>query len=88
MDMTIDIFAQQPFGKAALKTLGNIPENFRLYEAGWVGNAPNDFRIMEVKGAEFRFALRGKNKGKLTVMVPGTIKTTYVTKEEIQEFCT
>jgi len=29
------------FGKAALKKIGEVPENFRLYAASWVGEFPN-----------------------------------------------
>lgn len=88
MDMEVDIFAALPFGKAALKQFGAVPENFRLFQAGWLGSRPEDFRVMEVKGAEFRRAQAGPNKGKLSIMVPGTVRTTHVTREEIQAFDT
>ena len=36
-DMTVDIFAQYPFGKLALRLMDSerstLPDNFRLYEA-------------------------------------------------------
>jgi hypothetical protein len=84
MDMTVDLFAQYPYGKAALKQLGDVPENFRLFEAGWLGKRPEEFRVMEVKGAQYRPAKTGANKGKLTILVQGTTRTAYVTKEEIR----
>ena len=63
-DMTKDVFADQSYGKAALKRMGDVPEIFRLFEAGWLEQKP-PFRTMEVKGAEFRAAKTGPYKGKL-----------------------
>lgn len=83
MDVEVDTFAQTGFGKAALCKMGEVPENFRLYEAGWLGERPEEFSVMEVKGAEFRAAKRGPNKGKLSIIVPGTRRTVYVSREEI-----
>ena len=85
-DMTIDIFAQHPFGKAALKKMGTVPENFRLYCAGWIGAKPEDWKCMDVTGAEFRSPTRGPNKGKLTIKIPGTQRKVRVTRAEMQEF--
>lgn len=82
----VDIFAPLPFGKAALKKLGPVPENFRLYCAGWLGDRPSEWDTMEVKGAEFRAAKTGPNKGRLTIEVPGTRRTVYVSKAEMAEF--
>jgi len=84
--MTVDLFAKHPFGRIAMNKLGDVPENFRLYEAGWLGKRPDEFLVMEVKGAEFRNAKSGQNKGKFTVMIPGTKRTVYVTKDEIHAF--
>jgi hypothetical protein len=50
-DMTKDVFADQSYGKAALKRMGDVPENFRLFEAGWMEKKP-PFRLMEVRGAD------------------------------------
>lgn len=69
-DMTVDIFAQHPFGKAALKKMGAVPENFRLYCAGWIGENPEEWKCMDVTGAEFRRPTRGPNKGKLADQNP------------------
>ena len=81
-----DLFAEQPYGKAALAQLAPLPENFRLYKAEWLGSNPKDWKVMKVEGAVFRRAKRGKNAGKLTVMVPGTKLTVYVHVSEMKEF--
>ncbi len=82
MDMAIDVFADTAYGKAALKKMGTIPENFRLFCAGFIGKSDS----MEVRGAEFRPALKGPNKGKLTVMVKGTEKSVVVFQRDMDEF--
>ncbi|WP_341744676.1 hypothetical protein [Azonexus hydrophilus] len=83
-DMTRDLFAEQPYGKIALAKMGAVPENFRLYQAGWLGNKPEEWTVMKVIGAEFRAAKSGPNKGKLTIPVEGTTRTAFVTAEEIE----
>lgn len=84
MDMEHDVFADQTYGKLALQKMAPVPQNFRLFSAGWLGKKPEEFTVMEVCGAEFRVAKRGPNKGKLSIMVPGTKRTTYVTKDEMK----
>lgn len=81
--MTDDIMGNSNYGRAALKKLGAVPENFRIYAAGWLGQKPDDWLAMKVSGAEFRVAKKGKNVGKLSVMIPGTVRHVIVTKEEI-----
>lgn len=81
VDMQDDIFGRQPYGKAALKKMGSVPANFRIYRAGWVGDLKTT-DTMEVIGAEFREAKSGPNKGKLSILVPGTRRTVYVNKSE------
>ena len=83
-DMQKDVFADQSYGKVALQKLSPVPENFRLYVAGWLGKTPADFNVMEVSGAQFRTAKSGPNKGKLSMMVPGTKRTVHVTKSEMK----
>ena len=83
-DMSEKVFEQQAFGKAALQKIGDVSENFRLFDAGWMGNGNLD--TMRVTGAEFRAAKSGPNKGRMTVMVPNTKQTVYVTKSEMQPF--
>lgn len=83
MDMEKDLFAEQPYGQLALKKLAPVPANFRLYQAGWLGKHPKDFTVMEVRGGEFRVAKSGPNKGKLSILIPGTTRITHVTKDEM-----
>jgi len=86
-DMIIDLLGDTAYGKAAYKKLGNVSENFRLYYAGWVGDKdPSKCKEMVVKGAEFRKAKRGKNKGKMTVRVPDTTRTVIVTIDDMKAF--
>jgi len=82
-DMTNDVFADSDFGRAALKQLAPIPENFRLYSAGWLGDGPADFNVMEVVGAEFREAKSGPYKGKLSVLVLGSVRKCWVSKADM-----
>ena len=82
-DMTKDIFAETPFGKLALEKLAPVSGNFRLFEAGWLGKRPQDWRVMCIKGAEFREAKAGPNKGMLSIPVKGTERSVYLTREEI-----
>ena len=83
-DMAEDVFAQHGFGKAALAKMGNQPENFRLYAAGWLGDRIGT--VMAVTGAQFRHAKSGPNKGKLSVLIRGTKKTVYVSADEMRKF--
>ncbi len=83
-DMRIDLFAEQPYGKIALSKLGEVSENFRLYYAGWVGHPMGNG--MNVRGAEFREPLRGKNKGKLSILVKGTEQSVYLSRKEMQDY--
>lgn len=80
-DMTKDHFAETVFGKLALIKMGEVPENFRLYEAGWIDD---ERTLMFVKGCEFRYAKSGINKGKLSIAVEGTERKVYVTSEEME----
>lgn len=81
-DMTHDTFATFSFGKAALQKMAPTPANFRLYEAENMGPGSG---IMKVKGAEFRIAERGPNRGKLNIIIPGTEKTVYISLDEIRQ---
>ena len=84
-DMEKDVFAHTVFGKLALKKMQPVPENFRLFEAGWLGEQPKDWEVMEVKGAEFRRAKSGPRKGRLAIKIRGTERTVYLTKDQIQK---
>jgi len=81
-DMTVDIFANYDFGKAALKKMAEkafLSKNFRLYYGDNLGPEKG----MLVRGAEFRKATNGKNKGKLSIMISGTTLQVIVTQKDI-----
>lgn len=83
--MTIfDMMKSYPPSLAAIKKLDVVPENFAFYEFGWLGDKPEEWTVMEVKGAVFRAAKSGKNKGELSIKVPDTDRTIYVTAQEIE----
>jgi len=84
MDMMVDIFAEQVYGKIALKKMASDNEDFRLYAARWMGNGRSR-DVMEVTGAVFRIAKSGINKGCLSIMMKGTKRTAYVTSAEMIE---
>lgn len=85
--MDDDMFAPTIFGQIALKKMSPTDANFRLYSAGWLGKGdPRNSEVMEVTGCIFRPALRGQNKGKLTIRVPDTTLTVHVTRREMTEF--
>ena len=86
MDMQKDMMAEHGYGKAALQKLAPTPENFRLYQAEWLGDKPSEWTVMKVTGAEFRAAKTGPNKGKLSVMVEGSKRTAFVTEAEMRAF--
>lgn len=75
-----DLLASTSFGKAALQKLGAVPENFRLYSAGWIGKRPEDWKVMRVSGRVFR----ASKDGKLDIPVPGTIQSVIVTRDEMR----
>lgn len=86
MDVSEDVFAKTSYGKAALNKLAPTPDNFRIYEAGWLGRHLREFKVMKVTGAEFRLAKTGLNAGKMSIMVKGSKRTVYLTKDEIGKF--
>ena len=83
-DMVERVFEKQPFGEIAMQKIGAVDCNFRLFSASWMGANPRESSLMRVTGATFRHAKRGPNKGVLSIKVPNTTKTTYVTKDEIE----
>lgn len=82
-DMTNDVFASSSFGQVALRKLAPVSDNFRLFFAGWLEEKPDDWQTMKVTGALFRQAKSGRNKGKLSILVKGSQRSVYVTKQEI-----
>ena len=83
-DMTERVFENQPFGNIAMQKIGDVDCNFRLFSASWLGNDPRKSLLMKITGATFRRAKSGSNKGVLSIKVPDTTKTVYVTKAEIE----
>lgn len=68
-----------PFGKAALKKLGPVPDNFVLFEAESLGPGKGALVI----GAQFeQLAPATATKGSLNVIIQGTLKKILVTAEE------
>ncbi|WP_305910440.1 hypothetical protein Q9L42_021260 (plasmid) [Methylomarinum sp. Ch1-1] len=84
-DMIDSVFEEQPFGKIALQKLSEVPDNFRLYHAAWLGDDLRYSDTMRVTGAEFRMAKREPEKGLLSKMVPNTKRTVYVSAEEMRQ---
>lgn len=80
-----DFFRDTAIGRAAMKKFGDVPENFKIYEAGWIEHQDIDNKgLMFVRAAEFRKALKGPNKGEFCIIVPGTKKLTHITSDEIK----
>lgn len=74
------------FGRAALNQIGDVPDGFQIFEAGWLEKKPKDFNVMFVRGAVFRESKSGPRKGRKVVEVDGTRKTVYVTRRDIGLF--
>lgn len=70
-----DAMNNTAYGRAALKKFGDVPDGFKIYFATWIGNTPEEWKSMQVRGAVF---LKGKR-------MPFTTQTTVVTVEEIQK---
>lgn len=85
-DMREGIYEKMDFGQLALKKLGDVPANFRLYVAGIKPDPPKEWTHMEVTGAEFREPKSGPNKGKLCIIVPGSIRSTKLMRDELDAF--
>lgn len=83
---SVDLMTNTPYGKAALKKLAPVAENFHIFEAGWLGDKPSEWDTMKVRGCVFREAKSGPNKGKLSIPVKGTTRTAYVNRKEMEEF--
>lgn len=77
-----DLFAETAFGRAALAKMGDVPADFRLCSAGWLGD-PSEFTEMRVTGARFRALKSGPRAGQLLVPIKGTRRSVVVTKSEI-----
>lgn len=80
-----NIFADTAYGKAALKKLSPVAENFMLFECGWLGDKPEEMTVIKCTGCEFRESKKGKHKGKLHIPIKGTTRTVYLTQDEINK---
>ena len=85
-DMTHKVFETFQYGMIALKHFGDVPENFRIYDAGFEPQPPKLWNGIRVTGAQFEVESEGLNKGKLCKIIPGTIRKCTVTRKEIEEF--
>lgn len=81
MIMDENIWGDALFAKIALERMGDVPEDFRIYGAGWLGEFPN-MHGMEVKGAEFKRLKRDPSRGN---KVSGTTRTVYISKKDLQD---
>lgn len=79
-------YNEASFCKAALKKLAPVAENFEIYSVGWLGDKPEDWTVMECKGAVLREVKTGPRKGQYRIIVKGTERTVYVTREDMKEF--
>jgi hypothetical protein len=71
-----DIMDKTSYGQAALRKFGAVPDGFHIFEAGWIGARPEDWKSMRVTGAQFV----GRRR------VPHTTMSTIVTVDEMAEF--
>lgn len=71
-------FEKFPLGMAAIKKLGEVPENFRLYYGGWYRDG------LRFIGAEFAVAKHGPEAGSLSVMVPNTKRSVTLSAREVE----
>lgn len=85
MDMRNDLFAEYSYGKVALQKIGATDPSFKLFFAGWLGDGKKR-EVMRVKGAIFREAKSGPNKGQLCIKVPDTERSALVTSHEMGEY--
>jgi hypothetical protein len=79
-------FMQFPFGPLALKKLAPVSEDFRIFSVGWMKDDTEECNVMQVKGGQFRVAKAGPNKGKLSILVKGTTRIAYVSREEMTAY--
>ncbi|KGG87416.1 hypothetical protein P245_20350 [Comamonas thiooxydans] len=86
MKKTMDqkIYEQFVFGKLALKQLGTVKPNFRLYEARMLPLHATDWTEMVVTGAEFAETQPGPSKRKHFELIPGTERTVRVSRSDIE----
>lgn len=81
IEMSLTHINEMAYVKAAVKKLGDVPENFFIYKLAWMGFGEAAF--MQLTGAVFREAKKGKNKGEMCIAIKGSEKVTHMTHEEI-----
>ena len=57
-----------------------------IVDAGFEPQPPKLWSGIKVTGAQFEVETEGANKGKLCKIIPGSIRTCLVTRNEIEEF--
>lgn len=82
----LDLFADLSSARCAYAKMGKRPEGFRFYEMGLMGVPPLFSDTIKFKGAVFREARKGPNKGSRTIRVNFTEREVYVTRTEIALF--
>lgn len=83
MTTHLEQFQTEKFVQAGLAKLGQLPPNFMIYCAGWLGDMTTRACVMELTGAVFREAKRGPRKGQLCIEVPGTRRKAYLSCDEM-----
>lgn len=83
----MDTWQSDPVISAGRAKLGKLPENFRIYCAGWLGDISSNACVMKLEGAEFRTAKSGPRKGQLVIEVPGTKREAYLSSDEVKQAC-
>ena len=81
--MSLGHINEMAYVKAAVKKLGDVPENFFIYRLAWIGTGKA--AVMQLTGAVFREAKKGKNKGEMCIVIKGSEKVTHMTHEEIDK---
>lgn len=85
MSLQEDMMRDYPPSIAAANKIGALADGFAFYAFEWLGDRPEEWDVMKVTGAVFREAKTGPRKGEKCIKVPGTDRTVYVTRAEINE---
>ena len=82
----LEMMATYPPSIAATKKLkAPLPDGFIWYAFEWLGDSPDEWEVMKVKGCITRVAKSGKNKGNPILIRGEGKKTVYITAAEIKE---
>lgn len=77
------IFDDTKSGKLARSRLAGVEANFRWFCAEWIGEGEG--AALKFTGGIFREAMKGKNKGKLSILVPGTNRVAVISRAEARD---